>query len=95
MNNYILDGHRAIVEPDLLKWAKWFESGNRRVDEAKIGDVRVSTVFLGIDISFDGGKKQLFETMIFGGANDEYCNRCETWDEAVKMHKIACDLVND
>lgn len=91
--NFILDGHEAIEEPDLMKWAKWFESCERRVDDSRIGDVRISTVFLGIDHSFGDGTRLLFETMIFGGKHDECCDRCETWDQAVQMHKDACELV--
>ena len=94
MDNYILDGHKPVIEPDLHKWANWYETANRHVDCSTIGDIRVSTVFLGIDHSFCNSKKQLFETMTFGD-KDEYCERCETWEEAEKMHKTACDLVKE
>lgn len=38
------------------------------------------------------GPPIVFETMIFGGANDEYQERCSTWEEAEAMHKRACKL---
>lgn len=100
--NYILDGHKVVEEPDIIKWAKWFEGGNRIVDKTtadvslhgvKIGQVRISTVFLGIDHSFDGEVPLLFETMVFGGKLDEEMDRCGTWEAAEKMHELMCERV--
>lgn len=101
--NYILDGHTPIEEPDLMKWAKWFETGNRIVakdtadiilDGEKVGKVDVSTVFLGLDHSFnDNDKPILFETMVFGGKLDQDMSRCSTWGEAEIMHKLMCEKV--
>ena len=28
---YILDGTTPVLEPDLLTWARWFETANRHV----------------------------------------------------------------
>lgn len=64
-----------------------FELEGRTVAKTKIGDVMVSTVFLGIDHSFGRGPPMLFETMVFGGPMDQYQERCSTWDEAVEMHE--------
>ncbi len=95
MENYILDGHKAVVCSDILTWAKWFEANNknRHVADEKIGDVRVSTVFLGLDHSFGDGPPLLFETMIFGGPLDQEQDRCTTWDEAERMHAVMVERV--
>jgi hypothetical protein len=77
---------------DLIEWGRWFETAERHVANDVIGDVRVSTVFLGLDHNFGGGRPLLFETMIFGGAEDGYQNRCSTWDEAEAMHRAALVL---
>ncbi|MCK5605070.1 hypothetical protein KAR91_24485 [Candidatus Pacearchaeota archaeon] len=105
MANYILDGHTPVKEPDLLKWAEWFEKANRTVKRSrievsitnervgvskKLGFIEVSTVFLGIDHSFTGGKPLLFETMVFGGELDQEMDRCSTWEAAEKMHEAMC-----
>ncbi len=37
---------------------------------------------------------QLFETMIFGGANDGYQERYATWDEAERGHKRICEEIS-
>lgn len=92
-DKYILIGKEPILEKDLLKWARKFETVDRRVARDKIGKVSVSTVFLGLDHNFDGGKPLLFETMIFGGKHDQYTDRYSTWEEAEKGHKKAVELV--
>ena len=93
MKNYILKGKKVVVETDLLKLGKAFETTDRHVDNDKIGKVSISTVFLGIDHNFGVGKPLLFETMIFGGKHDQYQERYTTWEEAEKGHKKALKLV--
>jgi hypothetical protein len=59
--------------------------------DAPIYDVRVSTVFLGLDHNHFGvGAPLLFETMVFGGEHDGDAWRCSTWEEAEKQHAKAC-----
>jgi hypothetical protein len=94
MKNYILVGKEPKQVDDIIEWAKSFEGSNRTVEKTTIGDVDISTVFLGIDHSFGGGEPLLFETMIFGGDDDGYQERYSTWDEAVKGHKFACEKVS-
>ena len=86
-DKYILDNHTPIPEDDVLKWGMWFETNDRIVKKTIIGDIRISTVFLGLDHSYGEGSPLLFETMIFGGKYHEDQDRCSTWDEAEKMHE--------
>jgi len=96
---YIIDAnHNIIEETNLLKWAAWFEKSQkvRTVARDEFLDkhgasVRVSTIFLGMDHSFEVEPHTpiLFETMIFGGEHEGDCCRYATWDEAVEGHKIA------
>jgi hypothetical protein len=95
---YKLIGKLAVPEPDLMKWATWFETADRHVFKTTIGGCWVSTVFLGLDHNFTRmltgeGMPILFETMIFRGGKGEEMWRCETWDQAEKQHKKACALV--
>ena len=97
-DNYILDGHAPVHEPDILKWASWFEQagrdGRRVVKKTRIGNVEISTVFLGLDHRFGrSGPPLLFETMIFGGEADEDCWRYATWEQAEGGHEEAVALV--
>ena len=90
------DGRTPLGVDDVRTWGAWFEQCGmmRHVDGSPTehGDVRVSTVFLGIDHSFGLGPPLLWETMIFGGAHDDYCERYASYAEAVKGHEAACAL---
>ena len=103
MSNYILEEHKPVKCDDILTWAKWFETANRAVKKdiaklsylgKKLGEIKISTVFLGIDHNFDDeGDPILFETMVFGGELDESCDRCSTWEAAEKMHELWVEKV--
>ena len=85
---YILEEHKPILCDDLMEWAKWFETADRKVAKTNISDeVTVSTVFLGLNHNFLGKPPILFETMVFGGTHDEEMERYSTWEEAEKGHK--------
>lgn len=90
---YILDSQgMPVAEDDLLVWANWLETTDRQVAMDKLGDVEVSTVFLGLDHSFGGAAPILFETMIFGGPHDQYQDRYSTREEALAGHQKALAL---
>jgi hypothetical protein len=86
LGHYILAGRKPLPAINLLAWAQWFEKSERRVAPDIVGDVRVSTVFLGIDHQYGDGPPLLFETMVFGGPLDQEADRCSTWEQAVEMH---------
>jgi hypothetical protein len=87
--HYILIGQTPVLEPDLLTWAEWFEHSERHVMETFVGPFRVSTVFLGLDHSFSGGRPILFETMTFLFHGGRFTERCGTWLEAEQQHQAA------
>jgi hypothetical protein len=89
---YILDGHN-VVETDLMTWAIWFWKNERHVANEKISDVRISTVFRGLDHSSGDGPPLLFETMVFGGSLDQEMDRYTTWEEAEIGHKAMVEQV--
>lgn len=91
---YILEDKTPVQVAGVKEWAENNQSNNS-VARNTFGKVLVSTVFLGIDHSWDGGEPILFETMIFGGKHDQYQTRCSTWDEAVIQHEEACKLVRN
>lgn len=84
------DDGNPIPCDDVLTWGDWFGAANRRVALDMVDDAEVSTVFTGIDYSFAfGGPPQLYETMIFGGLNNEYQERYATREEALAGHQRA------
>lgn len=91
---YILDADgNAARERDIQRWGEWFETHDRRLAQDRVGDVNVSTVFLGLDHSFGDGPPLLWETMIFGGEHDQYQERYSTKAEALAGHAKALALV--
>jgi hypothetical protein len=65
-----------------------------RIGFDTIGDVEVSTVWLGIDHAFTlGGPPVIYETMIFGGEFDQDMLRCRTEDVALHNHREAVDNI--
>lgn len=83
---YILNGREVHEEPDLMKWAEWFETADRFIKETEKDGVRISTAFLGIDHQYLDGEPLLFETMVFGGEYDLEMDRYSNIDAAEKGH---------
>lgn len=94
---YILEGKIPVPCPDTLAWGQWMESHyrDRVVGQEDVGDLWVSTVFLGVDHCYTpGGEPRLFETMIFKNPGREwtdYQERTSTWELALEQH--ACAVV--
>lgn len=95
LDHYILDDdHRVVKTDNMSVWAVFMSNKKRRVDYTDVGDVEISTVFLGLNHRYiGGGPPLLFETMIFGGEHDQYCYRYSSWDDAVVGHEMAVKMV--
>lgn len=92
LGTYTLIGKLPVPCDDMEAWSRFMQvPDGRRVAETFVGPMRISTVFLALDHDFCNhhGRALLFETMVFGVNDDEYQERCETWDEAEAMHKRA------
>lgn len=96
-DRYVLDEDgNPRPEPDLLAWGRWFQTADRRIEHDVLGDVRISTVFLGLDHSWPRARRPvLFETMVFGGVHDQSCWRYSTRGAAISGHDQAVALVRD
>lgn len=93
--NYILIDKKAIPEPDIHKWAMWYNENDRRVKLTVLSEsVEVSTVFLGMDATiFTVTTPMVFETMVFGGEHDQYCRRYATYEEAEQGHEETLKMI--
>jgi len=86
---YILnDEHIPIPCEDLLEWGRWLENADLHIADTTVGNVRISTVFLGLDYSFGNGPPLLFETHVFGGQADGGTLRYPTWERALDEHRL-------
>jgi hypothetical protein len=100
---YTLKPDHSVEPCDLHQWSEEFEDPSKRVvasdhwptpnaDGSNPEDkgVHVSTIFLGLDHSFQpDGPPVLFETMIFGGQHDQYQERYTTYELALLGHAKA------
>ena len=94
IHKYILVNREIVECDDLLQWARWFEAAERQVAVTMVGSSKILTVFLGLDHRFDGaGPPVLFESQVFGGAEDGEQERYTTWGEAVLGHRAMVDRV--
>ncbi len=95
-NWYILNKRNKPISKPVLEAAKWLGNNpeKRIVKQEYIGDIKVSTVFLGLDHGWNSSVPVLWETMIFGGEHDQYQERYTSYEDAVEGHQKAIDLVN-
>lgn len=91
-DKYILaaDG-RTPIRASLKEWGDFFGNNDaRRVAADELpGGVRVSTIFLGLNHNWGDGPPLLWETMIFGGDNDQWQYRYSSYEDAVAGHARA------
>jgi hypothetical protein len=92
---YLLTKDKKIKKVEIEEWMNFFEDvKNRQLfkdtfkRKGSKEDVLVSTVFLGINHNFMGGKPLLFETMVFNSETelDGEPFRYETFKQAEKGH---------
>ena len=96
MTQYILDkSGQAVAEPDHVRWGEWMQTHDRTIASDRVGDTRVSTVFIGINRSIDGSAPKLFETMVFGGPLEYQCDRYATLEDALKGHEAMLERVKN
>jgi len=85
--HYILNADGSVREVySLHEWALWFETFKRHIGDTRIGSVRISTVFLGLDHAWNGGPPMVFETLVFGGKLDQEQRRYSTLQDAKAGH---------
>ena len=94
---YNRQGEPITYEQQMENWKRseydWDEM--KRVALEEHDDVRVSTVFLGMNHNYGDGPPLLFETMIFGGEHDDKQWRYTTEAQALEGHKAAVVLAFD
>lgn len=103
MKKYILINKTPVECKDILEWGRWFQKPNNRLvkyTELLEGAIRIATVFMGIDQSFNMYSEKydlplLFETMICGGSMDEQTDRYSTWEESEIGHDAMVEMVQD
>jgi hypothetical protein len=87
---YILSNTGQVIKcKKFSAWPNFMSSiDGRIIAEDNIGNVTISTVFLGINNSCDESEQpKIFETMVFGGLLNGTESHCATLKQAKAMHK--------
>ena len=93
---YILENQVPVPTDNLLQWGQWMKDpNNKQVASTEIDELRVTTIFLGVDNQLNEGQPFLFETLVFKGEqlDWEYGARYRTWEEAKAGHDAIVELV--
>ena len=101
MSWYILTTDNEPVKVNVHEAAQWMEDNSTRkqigfdeLTDYNGHEVRVSTVFLGLDHSWRSDKPVLWETMIFGGKHDQaYQERYSSYEDAIAGHQRAINFI--
>ena len=101
---YILVKHTPVA-CNIEIWSNWFKNNTRTIRHNVIRrpktlviteEIVISTVFLGLNHAYRAEDDPiLFETMIFGGKDDQYCERYTTWNDAIQGHRRIVKMVKD
>ena len=84
------------VNCDFLEYVQFYNTGNSIVKQSDpLPGVKVSTVFMGINLNFFSKEPVCFEMMIFGGKYDQTIRRYKTYEEALDDHHVWCTKIID
>lgn len=89
MEWYILKDKIPVPASSWEELNEFIKSKASIIKQTRKDDILISTVFL----VFNHGSEErplFFETMIFGGPEDQYQKRYETYEEALNGHEEAC-----
>ena len=67
--------------------SSWYEKHRRHLGNDRVGDVRISTIFLGLNFNFVKDSPLLWETMVFGGKFNEAQERYYCYEDAINGHQ--------
>lgn len=96
---YLLNENKEPYKVSIEEGLKIYDDPEMKiVQQDRIDDVFVSTVFLGMDHGWNidkdvNYKPVLWETMIFGGEHDQYQERYTSYKDALRGHFAVLSLV--
>lgn len=93
---YKLDeNNKPVLTESIDEYLDWERNNSRTIARHIIGDVIVSTVFLGLDHSWDGEIPVLWETMVFNGRHDQWQDRYISYEDALEGHQQTIELITE
>lgn len=97
--HFILDENNNVVPVSFTDYIKWLKNAapttmlGKHIAKTTIGDVTVSTVFVGINMGIHSGPLVVFESQAYSHVEGEETqweldiDRYSTYEQAVKGHK--------
>ncbi|WP_310412548.1 hypothetical protein [Chamaesiphon sp. OTE_8_metabat_110] len=82
-HRYILKDNQPQLCEDLEEWAVWYGSTSHQIASDRIGDISVSTAFVGIAKGEVDGLPILFETLVSPSGE---VRRYATYEQALEGH---------
>jgi hypothetical protein len=97
---YKLDENKNAIPCSSKEWGDQREimrrTKTKHVNDEMVDGKRVSTVWLGLNHAIDEKATPLiFETLVFEGKDEIYCERYSIWEEAEEGHKRAVEWVKN
>lgn len=98
-NLFIMDENKNIIPAyDAREWAEWFTNSEKIIAKDAVGDLIVSTIFLGLRHSwscvfddwnffFETATRPCWAKARFANDNCNIINRYRTYDEAKEGHR--------
>lgn len=84
---YKLVDRRAVPCADRAEWLNWYATADRLVADTRLGDIRVTTVFMGLEHNpLPDGRPTLFETEINIHGKASPLDRYAVWEDAEAGH---------
>jgi len=86
---FILDSNFEVIPVGIRSWRSFFDSPMRIIGNTYINDIRISTVFIGLD-------NNIFETIVFYNdeeGTEQVETRYSTYIEALVGHNDICDSI--
>lgn len=91
---YILIENKPVLTYDFHAWVFWMNHNNRVIKHTNLPDgICVTTMFLGIDNGWSNDQPILFETLIFGGEHNDFCERYSDYEMALSGHERAIEMI--
>jgi len=86
---FILDSNFEVIPVGIRQWRTFFDSPMRRIGDTYINDIRISTIFIGLD-------NNIFETIVFYNdeeGTEDVETRYGTYIKALVGHNDICNSI--
>lgn len=100
---FVLGDRHVPVEVGVDEWLEWSLNGGGELAEDTVGEMSVTTQFIGFDVGEDPANPKMFETVVYGEALEpngevftlDMHKLAATYEEAMQNHAIGLQIVRE